>query len=276
MRNGKDHKGHIDIGQIIQLHNDEWLANQRIAGKVAAKAIDLLVDLAKHGSLSLLEMDEQAGQLIRDHGCVETFYGYKGFPSFCCHSVNKQLVHGIATNYHLQDGDLYTCDLGATYKKSIADTATTVIVGEGTEEHKRLVQATKEALRLAIDAVQVGKQLGVIGDAIWKHSVKTGHACVLTYGGHFVGIAPDGTPAPHMPPFVANKANPNDGIRLVAGMAICIEPLFVIGSNTQTRVDKDGWTVYTDGGISSHEEHSIFISEDGVEVITARKGENNV
>jgi methionyl aminopeptidase len=268
----------VDAGMLVQLHDEEWLANQRIAGKVAAQAIDLLVELAKQGSLSLLEMDKKVEEFIRDNYCDPTFLEYKGhtgipFPNSSCISVNKALVHGVSDSRYLESGDLVSFDLGTTYKKSIADTATTIIVGEAKcEAHKHLVQSTKEALKLAIETVAVGKRLGVIGDIIWKHGAKTGHTVIQNYGGHSIGLNPDGTPAPHLPPFVANKANPNEGIRLQKGMVIAIEPLFVIGSSNQTKVLEDGWTVECQD-ICAHFEDSIYVHEDYVEVITARQGE---
>lgn len=271
----------IDVGTIIQLKNDEWLANQRIAGKVAARAIDLLVGLVKQGTtLTTRDLDKKAEELIRDSGCIPTFLGYKGhssipFPNSVCISVNQALVHGVCNDIRmLEEGDLVSFDLGTTYKGAIADTATTVIVGEAKcEEHHLLIDATKRALDLAIREVAVGKHLGVIGNAIYKHGTECGYSVVQNYGGHGIGNALDGTPMPHMPPFVANKANTTDGVRLTAGMALAIEPLFVLGKSNATRVSDDGWTVVCDN-ICSHHEHSIYIHDDWVEVITAREEEN--
>jgi methionyl aminopeptidase len=269
----------VDAGMLIQLKDEKWLANQRIAGKVAAQAIDLLIGLAKQGPLSLFEMDKKAEELIRDNHCEPTFLGYKGhstipFPSSVCCSINRQLVHGIANDYVLEDGDLASFDLGTTYKDAIADTATTVIVGEAKcEEHKHLVQSTKEALQLAIQSISIGKRLGVIGDAIWKHGVKTGHSVVLNYGGHGIANHPaTNEPMPHASPFVANKANVDNGVRIVPGMVLAVEPLFVIGKSNATKVLSDGWTVECQD-VCAHFEHSLYIHEDYVEIITARQGE---
>jgi methionyl aminopeptidase len=269
----------IDVGMLVQLKDEVWLTNQRIAGKVAAKAIDLLVGLVKNGTtLTTSELDKKAEEFIRDNNCLPTFLGYKGhssvpFPNSVCISVNKALVHGVCNDYVLQEGDLVSFDLGTTYRDAIADTATTVIVGRPKcEEHWLLVEATKKALKLAIKQVVIGKRLGVIGEAIYKHSVDCGYSCIQNYGGHFVGNALDGTPMPHMPPFVSNRSSANEGVRFTPGMAICIEPLFVIGASNNTTVADDHWTVICQD-ICAHEEHSIFISDAGVEVITARENE---
>ena len=266
-------RNNVGLGMFVQLKDDEWLEKQRIAGKVAGRCIDLLVRLARTGSYSLLEMDKQASEFIRDNECQETFYGYRGFPSFCCHSVNRQLVHGIATDYRLESGDLYSCDLGATYKGAIGDTATTIIIGEAKNaEHTKLVRATKEALENAIGAIAIGKRLGVIGDTIWKYANDNGFSCVEKYGGHGINTDEDGTGIPHAFPFVSNKAQYDEGIRITPGLVIAIEPLLVIGKSNNTIVSEDGWTVICDD-ICAHEEHSIFVHSDRVEVITAREGE---
>lgn len=269
----------VDVGTLIQLKDEAWLANQRIAGRVAAKAIDLLIGLVKNGTtLTPIELDKMAEELIWDNGCIPTFLGYKGhsnipFPNSVCISVNKSLVHGVCTNRSFEEGDVVSFDLGTTYKDAIADTATTVIVGQAKcQEHERLVKATKEALYLAIKAVAVGKRLGVIGEAIYKHGVKTGHSIVVNYGGHAIGNALDGTPMPHMPPFVSNKSSANEGPRLVPGMVLAIEPLLVMGASSATKILDDQWTVEC-LDIAAHEEHSIYISDAGVEVITAREKE---
>src|ERR1700729_1226601 len=121
----------LQIGELITLHGNDWLEKQRIAGKIAAGAISLLIDLVKqNSSLSMLEMNNLAEEYILDHNCQCTFKNYKGFPAGVCVSTNRQLVHGIPTDYVAKEGDLISFDLGATYKGVIADTATTIIYGE--------------------------------------------------------------------------------------------------------------------------------------------------
>jgi methionyl aminopeptidase len=256
---------------IVQLKDDEWLANARIAGKVAAGALTLLKDLIKASELNVLRLNKLAEEYIEDNGCFPTFRGYKGFPAGVCISINEELVHGVPKDRDLQENDVVSFDLGATYKGSIADTAITCIVGKGKEEHIRLVQATKDALDKAIASIQVGKHLGVIGHTIYEHAKKCNYTCITRYGGHSIAIAPDGTGIPHVPPFVANRAEINEGMILCAGLVLAIEPLFTLSKSDETIVDPDDhWTVSTPGGISSHHEHSIFIHDDKVEVFTAR------
>ncbi len=256
---------------LITLHDQVWLDRQRMAGKAAAGALVLLEQLVKDRTTkSLLELDRIAEEYILEHSCAPTFKGYRGFPNCCCISVNQQLVHGIPTDYHLQDGDLISFDLGATFEGAIADTALTCIWGEPKEEaHVKLVQATKDALTKAIETVAVGKRLGVIGNAIYKHGKDNGFSVVENYGGHGISMTASGIGIPHAPPFVANRSNPNEGVIIQVGMVLAIEPLFVLGSSTKTRTLGDGWTVACEN-MCSHHEHSVYIHENRVEIITER------
>lgn len=253
---------------FFKLKNQDWLDKQRVAGKVAAETLNILQSLVKEkAKLNLLELSRLAEDFILENKCTPTFKGYKGFPESVCISVNEQLVHGIPSEYYLQEGDLVTFDLGATFEGAIADTALTCIYGEPKKpEHLKLVQACEDSLMKGIAAISVGKKLGVIGHAINKSAKNDGFSVINDYGGH--GLDWDN---PHMPPFVANRADPEDGFRIQPGLAIAIEPLLTFGSPT-TKIGDDGWTVYC-SQLCAHFEHSIFVHEDRVEILTDR---NNV
>jgi len=258
---------------FIKLQNNQFLENQRVAGKVASGALSLLEGLVKDGTTkSLLELDKLAEEFIRDNGSTPTFLGYAGFPNCCCISVNRGLVHGIPTNYALQEGDLVSFDLGATYNGAIGDCAFTMIYGSPkSEEHVRLVDATKEALEAAIRAVVVGVRLGVIGETIASIGKKYGYAVVSRFGGHGIGLALDGkTGVPHDQPFISNVDMADNGTRAQAGMVIAIEPLFVLGKSNATTISSDGWTVEC-LDYCAHFEHTIFIHKDHNEIITERE-----
>ena len=252
---------------LIRLKDNNWLEKQRVAGKIAAKALLLLEQLVKDKtSKTLIELNEIAENYIFESGGICTFKNYHGFPAGVCISVNKQLVHGIPTDYVLQEGDIVSFDLGVTIEGAIADTAITCIYGEPKlEKHVRLVKDTEEALMRGIKAVKVGDRLGVIGQAIYKHSHSKGYGIINNYGGH--GLDWD---TPHASPFVENKSSGTRGIRIQPGLSIAIEPMLVLGSTATTTAD-DGWTVMTPD-LSSHFEHSIFVHEDHVEIITDRSG----
>ena len=264
-------KDPFSINGFFVLHTNDWLEKQRVAGKLAAKVLSHLEKLVLEGTnYSLLELDAIAETMIRSEGAIPTFKGYKGFPGTLCTSVNNQLVHGVPTDYHLKDGDLVTFDVGVTVEGAIADTALTCIYGEPKHEwHVKMVKATYESLYNGIAAISVGKKLGVIGDAIYK-SVKNNSFNVITkYGGHSLCWN-----ELHAAPFVDNKCDPTKGFIMQPGLVLCIEPMVVFGS-TNTTVTNDGWTVLSNG-VSAHAEHSVFIHEDHVEIITKRDNENSI
>jgi methionyl aminopeptidase len=254
------------LNGFVDLKSEDWLQKQRIAGKITAGALSLLQKLVKQRTdASLLELNQIAETFIQDNKCSCTFKNYKGFPAGVCISVNNQLVHGIPTDYHLQEGDIVSFDLGATYEGAIADSAITCIFGDPKkQEHLRLVEICHQSLLKGIAAVAVGKKIGCIGDAIYKSSKDSGFNLIQQYGGH--GISWD---KPHAEPFVANRSHPDVGIHIQAGLTIAIEPMLIMG-DTATHIDKDGWTVWGKN-LSSHWEHTIYVHSDRVEIITQRE-----
>lgn len=259
---------------IITLKNQDWLNKQRVSGKVTADALTLLENLVKEKTTkSLLELDSIAKEFIIKNGCIPTFLNYKGFPNSVCSSTNLQLVHGIPTNYKLQDGDLISFDLGATYEGVISDSAITCIYGQPkSDQHTKLIKATEEALMKGIAAIKIGNRIGTIGQAIYKCAKGYGFGVVTNYGGHGIDITQDGVGVPHAPPFICNKSTPNEGIIIQPGLVIAIEPLLTINTSPKTHISSDGWTVVCDS-ICSHQEHSIFIHQDHVEIVTYRDNE---
>lgn len=250
---------------LVRLKDKNWLDKQRVAGRIAAETLLLLKGFVEGRTFhSLTALNEVAEHYITKNGGIPTFKGYKGFPAGVCISVNKEMVHGIPRDYVLDDGDIVSFDLGVTIDGAIADTAITCIFGQPkSERHTTLVRATEECLMKGIEAIQVGQRLGVIGEAISKHAKTYGFGVINNYGGH--GLDWD---TPHAPPFVENKSTRDKGIRIQPGLAIAIEPMLVLGSTTTSTL-ADGWTVVTPD-LSAHFEHSIFVHEDHVEIITDR------
>ena len=246
--------------QLIRLHDQIWLENQRIAGKVAKECQLLAKDLI-NANQSLLKISEECHSLMMRNDCVPTFLGYKGFPGAICTSVNNQLVHGIPTDYIPKDGDLVKIDLGVTYKGAIADCAFTMIKGTPINpKHLELVHACEKALDNAIQAIKVGKKIGCIGAAISYIHKKSTFGLITNYGGHSMDYN-----KPHADPFVNNKSSSQDGVTIQPGLVLCIEPMFTL-KDTQTWTLTDGWTVMTKD-VSAHFEKTVFIHEDRVEVI---------
>jgi len=250
--------------QFIVLKDDKWLERQRYAGSVVAKCLYQARQMIeqKTPNLSLKDIEHECVKIIKDKDCYPTFLNYKGFPGAICASVNKQLVHGIPSNYKLKNGDIVKIDIGATFEGAIGDAAITVIYGDPIlSKHTEMIEVCKKSLYLAISSIEVGKRLGIIGETIDKYVKSSGFKLIASYGGH--GISYN---TPHAQPFVSNRANKDSGVRIQPGMSITIEPMVTIGSD-KTKVERDGWTVTTKD-VSSHFEHSLFIREDSVEILT--------
>lgn len=260
-------KNVFSSNSLVKLKDQDWLEKQRVAGKIVANSLSILSNLIKEQTnLSALDLNNRIEEYIQDHGCQATFKNYKGFPAGVCISINKELVHGIPKDYHFEEGDVISFDLGATYQGAIADSALTCIFGQPkSEQHLRLIEATEDALMKGIESIKIGNRLGCIGHAINRYARSANFGLVTNYGGH--GLDWD---IPHAAPFVSNKAELNEGIRIQPGLSIAIEPMLVIGSSN-TKTLSDGWTVVTEG-IGAHFEHSVFIHEDRVEIITDRTG----
>jgi methionyl aminopeptidase len=255
---------------LVTIKDKRWLDRQRIAGKIVAASLNQLEGYCKSMTFhSMATLNDVIERFIIKEGGYPTFKGYKksggpDFPAGVCISINKSLVHGIPDDTVLNHGDVVSFDLGVTYEGAIADSAITCIFGTPADPlHVTLVKATEEALMQGINAVAVGKHLGCIGYAINKYAKNKGFGLVNNYGGHGLDWN-----LPHASPFVANKSEPTEGIRIQPGLSIAIEPMLTIGDPTTYTLD-DGWTVATKG-IGCHFEHSIFVHEDHVEIITDR------
>lgn len=249
--------------EFVPLKGDDWLQKQLHAGKVVAECLATSKERIEEDSdFSLKDLESMCADIISSNDCTPTFKNYKGFPGAICTSVNKHMVHGIPTDYKVKLGDIVTVDLGATYQGAIADAAITAVCGkETTPQIESMITLCKNALDNAIKSIEIGKQLGCIGSAIYNTVKSSEFKLITDYGGH--GICWD---KPHSSPFVTNKAYSHEGIRIQPGLAIAIEPMLAIGSN-KTRTLNDGWTVVTQD-ISVHWEHSVFVGEDKVHIIT--------
>lgn len=235
----------------------------RRAGSVVAQIHEEVREAARPG-VNLLELDGIAARIIEAGGCTPNFLNYHGFPAYTCLSVNEELVHGIPSKRELKEGDILSLDAGAIYDGWHADAAITFGIGEISSEAARLIEVTERAMWAGIEMSRPGVRLGDLGHAVSQVADADGYGVVREYTGHGIGLQM------HEDPQVLNYGTPGRGMKLKAGMAICIEPMFNLGS-PETRVLDDHWTVVTaDGKLSAHWEHTIAITPDGPEVLTVR------
>jgi len=242
---------------VVPLEQDIFLEKLSYAADVLKKQMNTLKSFVENKeNISTLEMSRFVENEISKSKCSPTFKNYKGFPEAVCISVNKQLVHGIPSDYKLNDGDIITFDFGITFEDAMVDSARTFSVGN--TKYEKLIKTTEQCLLNAINAIEIGKRLGSIGYSVHKTAQKEGFKVIQQYGGH--GISRNKI---HDHPFVSNKSLPSEGVRFQAGMLFAIEPLLVPETvSDKTTIDTDKWTVYTED-VGAHFEDTIFINQNG-------------
>jgi methionyl aminopeptidase len=249
---------------IIYKSPDE-IDRMRRAGRVTALTVERLLEAVKPG-ITTAELDALAEETMRAEGCVPSFKGYRGFPASICTSVNEQVVHGIPGRRVLQEGDLLSLDVGAVWEGYHGDSAVSVLVGEPPSDvAEKLVRVTEESLEAGIAEIRTGGRLADIGAAVQQVVEGAGFSVVREYVGHGIGRAL------HEDPPVPNYGERGRGRPVIRpGLVIAVEPMVNLG-DWPTRVLADNWTVVTaDGSLSAHFEHTIAVTEDGPEVLTAR------
>jgi methionyl aminopeptidase len=245
----------------IELKGPEEIAVMREAGRADAEVLAILREEIRPG-LMLKKLDDIVRREFAKRKVIPTFLHYQGYPARVCVSVNDEVVHGIPDRRVLQEGDIVSIDLGATYKGFVGDAAITVGVGRMSPVAERLVRVTEEALWQGIKAAKAGARLGQISAAIQAHAEGNGFSVVREYVGHGVGRSM------HEEPQVPNFGPPDRGPLLLKGMTLALEPMVTAG-NWQTKKDSDGWTVRTaDGSLAAHFEHTIVITEGEAQVLT--------
>jgi methionyl aminopeptidase len=256
----------------IQYKTPEQLLKMRAAGLVVARTLARMRDAVAPG-VSTGDLDALAEETIREAGAVPSFKGYYGYPATICSSVNQQIVHAIPSSRQaLAEGDLISLDCGAILDGWHGDAAITVGVGEIKPNLRRAIQVAEDSMWAGIVAAARGVRSGRgrltdISAAIETHLRGAGrYGIVRGYGGHGIGTEM------HQDPHVLNYGRAGKGPRLVAGLALAIEPMITLGSADTVELP-DGWTVITrDGSTAVHVEHSIGLYEDGVWVLTAQDG----
>jgi methionyl aminopeptidase len=250
---------------VIVYKTPEEVAKMRRSGQIIAATIDRVLAAVAPGK-STADLDAVAEAHIREQGAVPSFKGYHGFPATICSSLNDEIVHGIPSKRRkLKEGDVLSLDFGCIWEGFHSDSAVTVFVGAPpSEEAERLVRATEEALVAGIAQIRPGAHLTDISHAVEGVAKAAGFQVVREYVGHGIGRKL------HEDPHIPNFGPAGRGPVLRPGLVIAVEPMVNVGG-WETRLLADDWTVVTaDGSLSAHFEHTIAVTEDGHEVLTAR------
>ncbi len=249
---------------MIIFKSPEEIDKMRKAGSIVARTIERL-QVAVAPGMTTAHLDALAEHQIRAAGAVPSFKGYRGFPGTICTSLNEQVVHGIPGKRTIKEGDILKLDVGAVWEGYHADSAISMFVGEPPSDiAEKLVRVTEESLEAGIRVLQPGTRLSDVGHAVQQVVEGAGFSCVREYAGHGVGRAL------HEDPQVPNYGEPGRGPLIRTGLVVAIEPMVNVG-DWRTRLLADRWTVVTaDKSLSAHFEHTIAVTENGPEVLTAR------
>jgi methionyl aminopeptidase len=254
--------------EFIVILSQRELDKMRQAGRLAAKLLKHLEPMVKPG-VSTLELNDEAERWTQAHGAKSAPLGYKGYPKSICTSVNEVICHGIPNGKQiLKDGDIINIDVTPIVEGYHGDTSKTFFVGNPSPVAKKLVEVTEKCLRLGIAEVKPGARIGDIGAAIQEYAEAQGFSVVRDFVGH--GISNIFHTAPDIPHYGTR----GKGKRLRPGMVFTIEPMINEGTH-EVEVLSDKWTAVTrDRKLSAQFEHTLAVTEDGVEILTLPEGEN--
>ena len=254
----------------ITIKSPEDIEKMRVAGRLAAEVLQVVAPHVKPG-VSTAELDRICFEhIVNEQKAIPANVGYKGFPATICSSVNNVICHGIPSPLKiLKDGDIVNIDVTVIKDGFHGDTSRMYIAGEPSVIAKRLVDVTREAMFKAIRIVKPGVTLGDIGHAIQSYVEAERFSVVREYCGHGIGRIY------HEDPQVLHYGQPGAGVILKEGMTFTIEPMVNQGAR-HTRLMPDGWTVVTkDRSLSAQWEHTVYVTHDGVEILTRVPGDDN-
>jgi len=246
---------------MIIIKTEEEIARIRKACKIVAKVLQNLKNETRPG-ITTAKLDKIGEERILSLGGQPAFKGYRGYKYSTCLSVNNEVVHGLPSERALKEGDIIGVDVGAIFEGYYGDSAVTFPVGKVSKKTERLMSTASDCLKLAIKKVKAGANLGDIGEVIEARAKREGFSVVRDLFGHGVGKSL------HEDPLIPNYGKAGEGPVLKAGMVLAIEPMVNEGVSDIVTLP-DGWTVITkDGGLSAHFEHTVLVTEKGVEVLT--------
>jgi methionyl aminopeptidase len=251
----------LPLEERIILKSPQEIERMRSSNRIVAEILQKVAAAVRPG-VKTRALNALAEALLRRYKARSAFKGYNGYPAVLCTSVNEEVVHGIPSERVLQEGDILSLDFGAVRDDYYGDAAVTVPVGTISEEARRLLRVTEEALGKAIEQARPGNHVGDISAAIQGHVESRGFSAVRDFVGHGIGKFM------HEKPQIPNFGLPGRGVRLRSGMILAIEPMINAGGYA-VEVLEDGWTAVTrDRSLSAHFEHSVAVTENGPDILS--------
>lgn len=247
----------------IILKSPDQIEGIRESCEIAAETLDFITPYVKPG-VTTKYLNDLIQKFMTENEAIPATLNYKGYPAASCISRNDVICHGIPSNNEkLEDGDIVNIDVTTIYDGFYGDNSRMFLVGNVSDEAKRIVDAAKKCLDLGIRQCYPGNRLGNVGYEITKYAESQGYSVVYEFCGHGVGIRF------HEDPEVSHDSEANTGPILKPGMTFTIEPMINQGK-ARAKIDKkDNWTARTiDGLLSAQWEHTLLITKEGVEVLT--------
>jgi len=248
----------------IAIRKNAEIDKLRAANKIVAGALNLLRDNTKVGA-SLTELDAMAEDYIRSHKALPSFKGLYGFPNAVCCSLNEVIIHGIPTDYKLQEGDVIGYDIGTKLQGYYGDAAITVGVGNISEEDERLIACAKDTLYHAIENIKPGMRFKELSFLMQEFIRGRGYEPLRDFCGHGIGKAPHEDP--QIPNYL-DGGSPKAGPKIKNGMVFCLEPM-ICQKEAKPVILSNGWDVTsTDGLRGSHYEHTVAVIGGKAEILS--------
>ena len=237
----------------------------REAGKILGTVLNELEKECKPG-VTTYHINKIGEEMIKSYGCIPSFKGYQGYPAAICVSVNDEIVHGIPSKKRvLKEGDIVSLDAGVIHKGYHSDAARTYGIGKISDEAAKLIEVTRQSFFEGIKYAKEGCHLYEISNAIAQYNESFGYGVIRDLVGHGIGKSV------HEDPEVPNFGRPGRGPKLVAGMALAIEPMVNMGTYRVATLGDDWTVVSADKSLSAHYENTVVILPDGPEILTLIK-----
>lgn len=248
----------------ISLRKPQEIEKLRAANKIVAGALDLLKNNTKPG-VSLTELDAMAEDYIRSQGARPSFKGLYGFPASVCCSLNPVIIHGIPTDYKLQEGDVIGYDIGTELDGWFGDAAITVGVGEISEVDQKLIACAKESLYEAIESIRDGMRFKELSSVLENAIRSRGFVPLYDFCGHGIGKKPH--EEPEIPNYLEH-GSPKSGPKIKNGMVFCLEPMICQKDSNKIILD-NGWDVISADKLNgSHYEHTVAVINGKAEILS--------
>lgn len=256
--------------QKPELKSPREIGLMREAGKLVAEALRISRQMAQPGTRTI-EIDQAVEAFYQERGAVPLFKGYKGkvpFPAVTCISLNEQVVHGIPGQRVIQEGDLVKIDTACKLNGWCADRAITLMIGEVSQERRRLVEVGYQVLQTAMVEMTRRKWWSEVAREMQRITEEAGFSVVTNYVGHGIGRIMHENP--QVPNFVNREVKKHD-FRIEEGLVLAVEPMVNMGK-PDTETLRDHWTVVTRDRLPSvHVEHTLAVTRDGIYVVTAEE-----